>query len=144
MNKAQFIEVLSSTHFNGNKAQASQALNAVLQTITHQVATGEKVTLTGFGSFEKVHRPARQVRNPRTGERKRTKATAVPRFRAGADLKANVADAKKATSAKVSTTRARPSQTAAAPAKVRKTPARRATTTKQVTPAKRRATKEAL
>ncbi len=94
MNKAEFIEVLS-THFDGNKAEAARALNAVTQTITYQTAGGEKVTITGFGVFEKVHRSARMVRNPRTGERKRAKATAIPRFRAGTDLKAYVAGTKK-------------------------------------------------
>ena len=51
--------------------------------------------ITGFGVFEKIARPARKVRNPRTGERKRAKATAVPRFRAGTDLKAFVSGEKK-------------------------------------------------
>ncbi|HYI58266.1 MAG TPA: HU family DNA-binding protein [Microlunatus sp.] len=94
MNKAEFIEVLA-THFDGNKAEAARALNAVTQTITYQTASGEKVTITGFGVFEKVPRSARMVRNPRTGERKRAKATAIPRFRAGTDLKAYVSGAKK-------------------------------------------------
>jgi DNA-binding protein HU-beta len=94
VNKAEFIEVLA-THFDGNKAEAARALNAVTQTITYQTASGEKVTITGFGVFEKVPRSARMVRNPRTGERKRAKATAIPRFRAGTDLKAYVSGAKK-------------------------------------------------
>ena len=94
MNKAEFIEALAA-HFDGNKAEAGRALNAITQTITYQTAQGEKVTITGFGSFEKVARPARMVRNPRSGERKRAKATAVPRFRAGTDLKAYVSGAKK-------------------------------------------------
>ena len=66
-----------------------------MQTITYKTAAGEKVSITGFGVFEKVHRSARMVRNPRTGERKKAKATAVPRFRAGTDLKAYVSGAKK-------------------------------------------------
>ena len=111
MNKAEFIEVLS-THFDGNKAEAARALNAVTQTITYQTATGEKVTITGFGVFEKVHRSARMVRNPRTGERKRAKATAIPRFRAGTDLKAYVSGAKKVPKAAKKTA----SKAAAAPA----------------------------
>ena len=94
VNKAEFIEVLAA-HFDGNKAEAGRALNAITETITYQAAGGEKVTITGFGVFEKVSRPARMVRNPRTGERKRAKATAVPRFRAGTDLKAYVSGAKK-------------------------------------------------
>ena len=94
MNKTELIEAIAS-HYDGNKAEAATALNAVLQTITYSVAGGEKVTITGFGVFERVARPARMVRNPRTGERKRAKATAVPRFRAGTELKAFASGAKK-------------------------------------------------
>jgi DNA-binding protein HU-beta len=94
MNKAQLIEALAD-HYNGSKTEAAKALNAVVDTITQKTAAGEKVSITGFGVFEKVSRSARMVRNPRTGERKRAKATAVPRFRAGSDLKAYVSGAKK-------------------------------------------------
>src|SRR6478735_8263296 len=83
------------THYEGSKSEAAKALNAVIKTITYKTAAGEKVSITGFGVFEKVHRSARMVHNPRTGERKRAKATAVPRFRAGSDLKAYVSGAKK-------------------------------------------------
>jgi DNA-binding protein HU-beta len=93
MNKAELIEALS-VHFDGSKAEAAKALNAVVSTITHKTAAGEKVSITGFGVFEKVHRSARMVRNPRTGERKQAEATAIPRFRAGTDLKAYVAGEK--------------------------------------------------
>ena len=93
MNKAELIEALS-VHYDGSKTEAAKALNAVVSTITHQTAIDEKVSITGFGVFEKVHRSARMVRNPRTGERKQAEATAVPRFRAGTDLKAYVAGEK--------------------------------------------------
>jgi DNA-binding protein HU-beta len=91
VNKAQLIHELS-THFDGSKREASRALNAVVETITQTVATGEKVSVTGFGVFEKVDKPARTVRNPRTGERKEAPPTSVVRFRPGTDLKASVAD----------------------------------------------------
>ena len=147
MNKAEFIEVLS-THFDGNKAEAARALNAVTQTITYQTATGEKVTITGFGVFEKVHRSARMVRNPRTGERKRAKATAVPRFRAGTDLKAYVSGAKKvprtavkkAAPTKAAPTRTAPAKAAAAKAGPANTAATKAVPTKKVATAKKAAT----
>ena len=90
MNKAELVEALAQ-HYEGSKAEATKALNAVVQTITYTAAAGEKVAITGFGVFEKVQRPARTVRNPRTGERKEAPATAVPRFRAGTELKAYVA-----------------------------------------------------
>ena len=130
MNKAELIEALS-VHYDGSKTEAAKALNAVVQTITYKTAAGEKVSITGFGVFEKVPRSARMVRNPRTGERKKAKATAVPRFRAGTDLKAYVSGAKKVprTAAKKAT----PAK--AAPAK--------AATTKVAAPAKAAATKVA-
>ena len=139
MNKAELIEALS-THYEGNKAEAARALNAVVQTITYQTASGEKVSITGFGVFEKVHRSARMVRNPRTGERKRAKATAVPRFRAGSDLKAFVSGAKKVPKASAKRAAAKTAATAtvtkkaAAPAKkvVAKAPAKKAPAKKVV------------
>lgn len=94
MNKRQLIETLSS-RFDGDKRQAKNALEAVVETITREVSKGEKVAITGFGAFEKVDRPARMVRNPATGERIRAKKTSVPRFRPGAELKAFVAGDKK-------------------------------------------------
>jgi DNA-binding protein HU-beta len=94
VNKAELIQAVAA-YYDGSKSEAAKALNAVVETITYKTAAGEKVSITGFGVFERVHRSARMVRNPRTGERKRAKATAVPRFRAGSDLKAYVSGAKK-------------------------------------------------
>ncbi|HET7173977.1 MAG TPA: HU family DNA-binding protein [Nocardioidaceae bacterium] len=94
VNKIQLIDALSK-HYEGNRKAARHALESVLDTITREVAKGEKVAITGFGAFEKAVRPARMVRNPRTGERKRAGRTAVPKFRAGAELKAVVAGTKK-------------------------------------------------
>ena len=90
MNKAELIKELSA-HFDGSRTEAARALNAVVDTITSTVSTGEKVSVTGFGVFEKVDRPARTVRNPRTGERKEAAPTSVVRFRPGTELKASVA-----------------------------------------------------
>jgi DNA-binding protein HU-beta len=93
VNKSQLIDALAA-RFQGNRKQAAHALESVLDTITREVAKGEKVAITGFGSFERRVREARMVRNPRTGERIRAKKTAVPKFSAGADLKAVVSGAK--------------------------------------------------
>jgi len=94
VNKSQLIDTLAA-RYEGNRKAAAHALESVLDTITREVAKGEKVAITGFGSFEKRIRPARTVRNPRTGERIKAKKTAVPKFNAGADLKAVVSGAKK-------------------------------------------------
>ena len=140
MNKAQLIEALAD-HYDGNKTQAGKALNAVVETITRQTAAGEKVSITGFGVFEKVHRAARMVRNPRTGERKRAKATAVPRFRAGSELKAYVSGARKLpkggakkASTAVKTATAAPAKSAAAKSAATKTSPAKATASKSTAP----------
>jgi DNA-binding protein HU-beta len=140
VNKAELIQALSA-YYDGSKSEAAKALNAVVETITYKTAAGEKVSITGFGVFEKVPRSARMVRNPRTGERKRAKATAVPRFRAGTDLKAYVSGAKKvprATAKKASSGSAAASKTAVAARKtVAKAPAKKTGTTAKKTAAKR-------
>ncbi|WP_370194819.1 HU family DNA-binding protein [Nocardioides sp.] len=94
MNKTQLIDALAA-RFEGNKKAAAHALESVLDTITREVAKGEKVAITGFGSFEKKVRDARWVRNPRTGERMKAKKTAVPKFTPGQDLKNVISGAKK-------------------------------------------------
>ena len=90
MNKAELIEALAQ-HYEGSKAEATKALNAFVHTVSATTAAGDRVAITGFGVFERVERPARTVRNPRTGEQLQAPATAVPRFRAGTELKAYVA-----------------------------------------------------
>jgi DNA-binding protein HU-beta len=94
VNKSQLIDALAA-RYEGNRKQAQHALESVLDTITREVAKGEKVAITGFGSFEKRVREARWVRNPQTGARIKAKKTAVPKFSAGADLKNVVSGAKK-------------------------------------------------
>ena len=94
VNKNQLVEALAA-RYDGNKRAARHALESVLDTITREVAKGEKVAITGFGSFEKRVRNARMVRNPQTGERIRAKKTHVPKFTAGQDLKNVVSGAKK-------------------------------------------------
>ena len=128
MNKAELIQALSA-YYDGSKSEAAKALNAVVETITYKTAAGEKVSITGFGVFEKVHRSARMVRNPRTGERKRAKATAVPRFRAGSDLKAYVSGAKKVP--KATARKATPAKAAVAPRKAVAKPAAKKATAKK-------------
>ncbi len=134
MNKAELIQAVA-VYYDGSKSEAAKALNAVVETITYKTAAGEKVSITGFGVFEKVHRSARMVRNPRTGERKRAKATAVPRFRAGSDLKAYVSGAKKVPRATAK--RATPAKAAVAPRKAVAKPAAKKAAVAKKTAAKR-------
>jgi len=88
MNKRDLIDAISERM--GDKKSAAEALNAVLEAIQSAVAEGDKVSITGFGVFEKRDRPARTARNPATNESINVAATSVPAFRAGADFKALV------------------------------------------------------
>ncbi|CAM5433590.1 MULTISPECIES: HU family DNA-binding protein [Streptomyces] len=93
MNKAQLVEAIADKV--GGRQQAADAVDHVLDAIVRAVVSGERVSVTGFGSFEKVDRPARYARNPQTGERVRVKKTSVPRFRAGQGFKDLVSGSKK-------------------------------------------------
>ncbi|MFD9190073.1 HU family DNA-binding protein [Streptomyces phaeochromogenes] len=93
MNKAQLVEAIADKV--GGRQQAAEAVDAVLDAIVRAVVSGDRVSVTGFGSFEKVDRPARYARNPQTGERVRVKKTSVPRFRAGQGFKDLVSGSKK-------------------------------------------------
>ncbi|NED90877.1 HU family DNA-binding protein, partial [Streptomyces sp. SID11233] len=93
MNKAQLVEAIADKL--GGRQNAADAVDVVLDAIVRATVAGDRVSVTGFGSFEKVDRPARYARNPQTGERVRVKKTSVPRFRAGQGFKDLVAGTKK-------------------------------------------------
>ena len=69
------------------KKDAEMAVTSVLGTITNELANGEKVSLTGFGTFEQRQRNARTGVDPRTGNSIEIPASKVPAFKAGAALK---------------------------------------------------------
>jgi DNA-binding protein HU-beta len=149
MNKTELIEVLSTRL--GDRKSATAALDAFVTEVQNAVTKGDKVSITGFGVFEKRDRAARTARNPRTGETVKVKKTSAPAFRPGTGFKelvaagkvAKVAPAQK-TAAKSVTAKAAPAKAAAvktaakapaktaatkaAPAKATKTTARPATT----------------
>ena len=103
MNKRDLIDAISTRM--GDKKTATEAVNAVLDTIQVAVAKGDKVAITGFGVFEKSVRPARTARNPATGAPIDVAASSVPKFRPGADFKALVNDGAKAAPAKAGSAR---------------------------------------
>jgi len=93
VNKSELIEAL--TDRLGDRRAASDAVEAVVDTIVRAVAKGERVAITGFGVFEKRERGARTARNPATGAPVKLKKTSVPRFRPGQGFKDVVSGAKK-------------------------------------------------
>ncbi len=144
MNKAELIEAVSGRL--GDRKSATAALDAVLSEIQNAVTVGEKVSIAGFGVFEKRDRAARTARNPRTGEAVKVKKTSVPAFRPGQTFKELVAAGKlpKAGAAKKTAATAAAKKTAAAaPAKkVAAAPAKKAAPAKAA-PAKTAAAKKA-
>jgi DNA-binding protein HU-beta len=67
--------------------QAKVALEATIAEITAQLAAGNEVKFTGFGKFSAVARPAREGRNPQTGESMTIAAKTAAKFSPGAELK---------------------------------------------------------
>ena len=157
MNKAELIDALAVRL--GEKKSATAALDAVLAEVQAAVTKGDKVSITGFGVFEKRVRAARMARNPRTGEAVKVKKTAIPAFRAGAGFKDMVASGKapagarkttakvaakttsrtttaKATTAKATTARKTTAKATTAKATTAKATTAKATTAK-ATPAKK-------
>ncbi|MCW6035322.1 HU family DNA-binding protein [Spirulina subsalsa FACHB-351] len=90
MNKEQLVNAIAA-QTTTTKKEADTILSATLETIMEAVATGDKVTLVGFGSFEARNRNARTGRNPQTGEPITIPATRVPAFSAGKLFKEKVA-----------------------------------------------------
>lgn len=137
MNKAQLVEAIADKV--GGRQQAADAVDAVLDAIVRAVVGGDRVSVTGFGSFEKVDRPARYARNPQTGERVRVKKTSVPRFRAGQGFKDLVSGSKKLPRGGEVAVKKAPkgSLTGGAAATVKKAAAKKATTAKRATVAKK-------
>jgi DNA-binding protein HU-beta len=131
VNKAELIEALSGRL--GDRKSATAALDAVLAEIQSAVTKGDKVSITGFGVFEKRVRAARTARNPRTGESVKVKKTSVPAFRPGASFKELVAAGKvpKVAKAAAAATKTAPAKKTAAVKAVK------ATTVKKAAPAKK-------
>lgn len=89
MNKSELIEEMAKNL--SSKKEAESALDSILNTITAGLKKGDKITLTGFGTFKVSKRKARTGRNPRTGESIKIKARKVPQFTPGKLLKTTVA-----------------------------------------------------
>lgn len=73
-----------------SKAAAAKAVDAVINNITESLATGNKVQLPGFGTFEVRERGERMGRNPKTKESMVVPASKAPAFKAGKALKDRV------------------------------------------------------
>ncbi|MFQ5538590.1 MAG: HU family DNA-binding protein [Gemmatimonadota bacterium] len=90
MNKSDLVDALAEAT-GMTKADAGRAVDAMFSPsdgiIARTLKAGDRVQITGFGTFEAKHRKARTGRNPRTGETIMIAATKTPSFRAGKGLK---------------------------------------------------------
>ena len=93
MNKSQLVDAIASGA-GISKADAGAALDTLLKTVEGAVRKGERVSVPGFGTFERRSRAARTARNPRTGAAIKVKAAKVPAFRPGQEFK-DIVDGKK-------------------------------------------------
>lgn len=86
MTKAELVEQMAN-NTGLNRAQAKEALDAFIASVSTSLRAGKEVRLVGFGSFVPIKRPAGMARNPRTGEAVKRKASQTCRFRVGDALK---------------------------------------------------------
>lgn len=85
MNKGDLINKLAEST-DLSKAQATEAVSVVLNSVSDALKDGDKVAIVGFGTFSTAHRDERQGRNPRTGEAITIAAKTTVKFKAGKEL----------------------------------------------------------
>jgi len=86
MNKASIVDKVHEV-LGGTKADAERAVDKMIDSIVDGLKSGDEVSMAGLGIFSTKMRPARQGRNPRTGESIQIPAMRVPKFRAAKALK---------------------------------------------------------
>ena len=85
MNKSELINAITQST-DLNKTEAGQAVQGFLESVTGSLARGEKISLTGFGTFTVVHRAERCCRNPQNGKKMTIAARKAVKFRPGKKL----------------------------------------------------------
>ncbi|MDP2873286.1 MAG: HU family DNA-binding protein [Bacillota bacterium] len=91
MNRAELVTAIAGKS-GLQKKDAERATGAMFEVIEEALAQGDKIVISGFGSFEVRDRAARTGRNPQTGEEIQIAATKVPVFKPGKTLRAAVQD----------------------------------------------------
>ena len=86
MNKTELIAAVAEKA-EISKKDAEKAVKAFTDVVSEELVNGGKIQLVGFGTFEVSKRPAREGRNPRTGETMTIAATKTPKFKVGKALK---------------------------------------------------------
>lgn len=93
MNKTDLVKNVAGQIDGVTQKDVAVLIDTVLETIVNTVASGEKVSLAGFGTFEVAERAARKGRNPKTGEPLEIAASKSPKFHALTGFKSAVKNA---------------------------------------------------
>jgi len=88
MNRTELIDAMAKKMGNSvTKKDVEATLKSFVEVVTEELSKKEKIQLVGFGTFETSVRPAREGRNPRTGETMKIAESVVPKFKPGKALK---------------------------------------------------------
>ncbi|TDD84502.1 HU family DNA-binding protein [Actinomadura darangshiensis] len=90
MNRSELVRAVAE-RAGSDESAARRHVDAVFDAVMERVSAGERVIVTGFGTFDRLARPARTARNPRTGVPVEVPAAQVPRFRSGQTFRTRVA-----------------------------------------------------
>jgi DNA-binding protein HU-beta len=144
LNRKELVDAIQK-HTMVSRTDVDKVLGSLIQHTQVAVKKGDRVSLVGFGTFERQDRKARTARNPRSGAPVKVKATKVPRFRAGQGFKdvvsgrstapklTPVKSTAKASTAKASTSRATASKASSAKASTSKASSSRAAASRNST-----------
>ena len=87
MKRSDLADLISAEHPDLRKDEANRLVRTIFDTITEHLASGGRVELRGFGSFDLKTRDARSARNPRTGETVAVEEKSAIYFRTGKELR---------------------------------------------------------
>jgi DNA-binding protein HU-beta len=127
LNRKELVDAIQK-HTMVARTDVDKVLGSLIQHTQVVVKKGDRVSLVGFGTFERQDRKARTARNPRSGAPVKVKATKVPRFRAGQGFKDVVAG--KATAPKLTPVKSTAKATTTARATVSRASTAKASTSK--------------
>ena len=130
LNRKELVDAIQK-HTLVSRTDVDKVLGSLIQHTQVAVKKGDRVSLVGFGTFERQDRKARTARNPRSGAPVKVKATKVPRFRAGQGFKDVVAG--KATAPKLTPVKSTAKASTARVASTAKASISRASTAKAPT-----------
>ena len=136
MNRKELVDSIQK-HTEVARGDVDKVLGSLIQHTQVAVKKGDRVSLVGFGTFERRDRKARVARNPRSGEQVRVKATKVPVFRAGQSFRDVVAGKAAAPKLTASRSASRSTRTAAARSSTSKTTAKASTSRRTSTTSSR-------